>query len=129
MRNKLNFSRIIFLLVAFSIAYYSCVKEIAPLPRTAPLVLCDSLNIKYSVHIQPIIQTACLDPGCHSVGGGSSGYDLSSYALLKAKVDDSTFVRRVLQGDVYGWMPTSGALPLADRQKINCWIKDGAPNN
>jgi hypothetical protein len=126
MRNKPLFWKTIFLLLTFSVSYYSCVKDVAPLPR-ASVVLCT--DIKYSVHIQPILQAECINPGCHSVGGGSSGYDLSTYAFVKAKVDDSTFVHRVLQGDVYGWMPTTGALPLDERQKINCWIKNGALNN
>ena len=125
MKNKLVYSYLFWLLLVVPVTYYSCVKEVAPLQRSV-VSNCDS--VKYSVDIMPIIQTECVSTGCHSAGGGSSGYDLSSYALLKLKVDDSTFTRRVLQG-VGGWMPLGGQLPAIERDKIKCWVDKGAQNN
>ena len=90
------------MLIAFSMSYYSCVKEVAPLPAPKSVTICDSLNVKYSIDIQPIIQTHCVNPGCHSAGGGSSGTDISSYQLLKSYADQGRIRARVIDGTMDG---------------------------
>lgn len=119
------------LLVAGAISLYSCVKEAGPLPKTLSKTLCDSLNVKYSTDILPIIQTQCVNPGCHDPGSAInySGYDLTTYAALKSYADLGRIRARVIDGAVNGWMPTSGPLPGSDLQKIDCWLNAGAPNN
>ena len=54
--------------------------------------------------------------------------DYSTYAGVKAKVDDGTFKLRVLDLKV---MPPATRPPLTeeDLAKIKCWLADGAPNN
>lgn len=117
---------LICLLAVITVSHNSCIKDVGPLPQ-APLVsqtLCDSLDVKFSTDINPIIQLQCVNTGCHAAGGGSTGVDLSTYALL----DTARIRARVLDGDP-SYMPQGGALPLSDRQKIDCWLKAGAPNN
>jgi hypothetical protein len=78
----------------------------------------------YSAHIKPIISTSCAIPGCH-VAGFADG-DFTSYSGVKASIDAGKFQKAVLYKKN---MPESGPLPLEERQKINCWIEDGAPDN
>ncbi len=118
-----------FALIMVVITYYSCMKDKGRLPSPVSATLCDSLNVKYSVDIQPIIQAQCVNTGCHSAGGGSSGYDISTYTLLKSFADQGRIDARVIDGATNGWMPNTGPLPVSDRQKIDCWLKAGAPNN
>ena len=112
------------------ISYNSCVKDVGPLPKisSAPVqTFCDSLNVKWSTDIQPIINTNCVNPGCHAAGGGSTGVDLSSYSFI----DTARIRARVLDGNptYMPRPPITSPLPLLDRQKIECWLKAGAPNN
>lgn len=116
-------------LVLLAILYSSCLKDKGRLQGVVTQTFCDSLNVKYSTDIQPIIQTQCIDPGCHSAGGGSSGYDISTYTFLKSFADQGRIRARVIDGATNGWMPSTGPLSLSDRQKIDCWLQDGAPNN
>lgn len=124
---KITFYSIICLVGLTFISHYSCIKERGPLPKlpTAPSQsFCDSADVKWSADIQPIINTNCVNPGCHAAGGGSTGVDLSTYALI----DTARIRARVLDGNP-SYMPQAGPLPLLERQKIECWLKAGAPNN
>jgi len=93
--------------------------------------VCDSLNVSYSTDIMPIIMLNCaISFACHVKGGSAPG-DFMIYADLKAKADNGTLKNRVVvlkdMPPIYSNGPTS----LADSsiQKIDCWIKDGAPQN
>ena len=126
---KINIEKIIpisIVVAAFSVFYFSCAKDTGKLP-SLPITsqtFCDSLGVRFSTDINPIIQTNCVNPGCHFAGGGSSGTDISSYSLI----DTARIRARVLDGNP-SYMPQAGILPLLERQKIECWLKTGAPNN
>lgn len=124
---KNNFFLIIFL---FSLVLFfpSCVREQGPLPKKISKTLCDSLNVKFATDINPIIQMQCVSGGCHEAGGGTSGYDLSDYTNLKPYADQGRIRARVIDGKPT-FMPKSGKLPSSDLEKIDCWLKAGAPNN
>ena len=128
MKQKQIFSLAICCLMC-SISYYSCVKEKGQMP--AKKSSCDSLNVKWSTFVQPLIQTNCLNPGCHDPASGAnytSGIDLTSYALVKAKVDAGKIRARVIDANP-SWMPQGGPLPSSDREKIDCWLQNGALEN
>ncbi len=117
--------RVVFLFIAVLVCYYSCTKDKGFVSIT-DYRMCDSLNIKYSSDIQPIIQTYCAtSSSCHGAGA-SDNY--TTYEAVKTKVDDRSFRKRVLYGDP-SFMPPSGMMPKLMLQKIDCWLKDGAPNN
>lgn len=86
--------------------------------------LCDSLSVKFATDITPIIQVNCAITGCHD--GTSAPGNFTTYAGIKAKVDDGKLRSRVL---TIKDMPPVGPLPDSSLQKIECWINDGAPNN
>ncbi|MBI3501569.1 MAG: hypothetical protein HY063_07230 [Bacteroidetes bacterium] len=117
--------------ILFFVLQNSCVKDVGPLPRiqnVTPPGFCDTIT--WTKSIQPIIQTSCINPGCHNPSAGNySGYDLTTYALVKAKADAGRIQARVIDGNVNGWMPQAGPLPQTQRDKISCWLQAGAPNN
>jgi hypothetical protein len=120
-------SLMIIVLSAFIIFQVSCVKDVGPLPRVAVSpTFCDSANVKFSTDINPIIQANCAVFGCHDATTAQNGYDFSQGY---SSIDTARIRARVLDGAINGWMPQAGPLPLLDRQKIECWLKDGAPNN
>lgn len=89
---------------------------------------CDTINVKYSTHIEPIINTYC--KGCHSGTSPSGGLKLTNYAEVMLKVNEGSFLGSVK--GTFGWssMP-KGTTKLSDCniRKIELWIQSGALNN
>lgn len=85
---------------------------------------CSKINSHYSANVKPIIEANCLSSGCHNAS--SDHGDLTTYAGIKAKVDNGSLDNRVIQNKN---MPLSGKLSLDDLKKIKCWLNSGAPNN
>ena len=85
---------------------------------------CNKISAKYSSDIFPLVSAKCNSSGCHATG--SSRGDFTTYQGLKAKADNGTLEKTVL---VNKTMPPSGALSQDDRNKIKCWLNNGAPNN
>ena len=86
---------------------------------------CNSVEVSYSRDIVPFIELRCATPGCHIPGGTGNG-DLTTYEGVKAKVDNGSLVRRVLE---IGDMPGVGDLTECELDKLRSWIDDGAENN
>ena len=75
--------------------------------------------------IKPIVNTYCVS--CHTYGGiGPGNYSL--YVDLKAAADNGKIHNRVF---VLKDMPQTGAAQLSQDElsKLNCWLKQGAPEN
>ena len=89
---------------------------------------CGSLPHAYSTDIKPIVLNNCAISGCH-VSGGSGPGDFTTYqALANAATNGSLKDRVIIKKD----MPPSSSgktLTQEQRDKILCWINDGAPNN
>lgn len=85
---------------------------------------CSKINSSYSADVKPIIDGNCLSSGCH--GAGSANGDFTTYAGLKAKVDNGSIDNRVIQQRT---MPINGSLAMDDLKKIKCWLNSGASNN
>jgi hypothetical protein len=116
--------------VLLAISIFSCVKDEGRLakpvnPATAQ-TLCDSLNVKYSTVIQPMMVSNCATIGCHDGFGGSGPGDLNTYATLQAMYINGTLNNRVI---VLKDMPSTGPLPDSLIQRLQCWMDAGAPNN
>ena len=124
MNKKSILYAVAFMLMVVSVSLFSCVKDIGPLPVQKSVTFCDSLNVKWSTDIQPIIQANCAFSGCHSAGASMG--DFTAYAGVKAKVDNGSLNNRVI---IQKNMPSSGPLPNSLIQKIDCWIQKGAQNN
>src|SRR5690348_2178830 len=72
---------------------------------------CSTISAKYGDNIKPIITSNCTQSSCHEQG--SNNGDFTTYAGLKAKVDNGSLSKRVLYDKT---MPASGALSLSDRK-------------
>lgn len=89
---------------------------------------CDTANVTYSASIRPIITGKC--QGCHSSTSPGGGYDFTTYAGVKARVDDGRLWGAVNYMPGYSAMPKNGIrLSTCDLAKIKKWMDAGAPNN
>lgn len=86
---------------------------------------CDTQNVSYATHIQPIISATCATVGCHVQGGSGNGV-FENYDQLKSKVDNGSIRQRVL---VQLDMPPSEPLSACQIKLIQQWLDSGAPNN
>lgn len=83
------------------------------------------VSVNFTTHVQPVINSFCATSGCHVTGGTGIG-NFETYAGLKAKVDDGSFVDRTLQVKD---MPPSINLAACDLELLQAWVDQGAPEN
>ena len=106
------------LFIAFCVCTISCKKE------KDSKVDCNTLSAAYTANVKPIIVGNCLSSGCHNAG--STNGDFNTYAGLKTSADNGSLNKKVVQDKS---MPPTGSLSQDDRNKIQCWVSAGAPNN
>lgn len=89
---------------------------------------CDTTNVKYSTHIKPLIQNTC--QGCHSGVAPGGGFELATYAGVKAVADNGKLYGSISHLATYSPMPKNGN-KLSDCQitMVKIWINSGAPEN
>jgi len=98
------------------------------LNNTCNDIACDTTNVTYSGTIAAILQNYC--NGCHSGSTPSGSVDLTAYSGVLAQVQNGKLWGDVSHATGYNAMPVGGAsLSSCDLNKINSWIKKGAPNN
>lgn len=84
---------------------------------------CDTTAMSFSADIKPIIEANCVS--CHTPGGQEEVSPFNDYDGVVSYSDQ--IVERVK--GVGSIMPPTGKLPACDQQKIESWVKAGAPNN
>ena len=87
--------------------------------------VCEPEQVSYSITISPLIKNYCATVGCHVQGGGGNGI-FENYAQVKAKVDNGSFLQRVI---VAQDMPPSGSLTDCEIKTIQQWLTEGAQDN
>jgi hypothetical protein len=104
------------LLVVSSLIAFSCKdeKEIVD-----PVVIDNCDTVTYDKHIASIISKSCFD-GCHN---GNQSPLLTSYATVKAQVDNGKFKKEVITDQT---MPQGSSLSATELGLIECWINNGA---
>ncbi len=121
----------IFLLLILVLCIFSCTKDKGKVSAKSKS-MCDGLNVKFSTDINPIIQSKCAIPGCHGSGSSYGDFETNPHMGVSVKADaplgNGSFRKRVIEGDP-SFMPTSGPLSDLELEKIDCWLKAGAPNN
>lgn len=85
---------------------------------------CSKVNAAYNADIRPLVAARCNTTGCHTSGYANG--DFTFYEGLKVSADNGTLMSKVVTNKT---MPPSGALSQDDRNKFECWIKNGSPNN
>jgi len=104
----------------FSSCYYDNEEELYP-----NAIPCDTAAVTFSDNIEPIISASCAIPSCHVPIGSANGV-FQSYSGIKSKVDNGSFMDRVIiQQD----MPPNGDLSSCEIEQLKIWIDEGAPNN
>jgi uncharacterized membrane protein len=91
---------------------------------------CDTVNMKYTANVVPILTGNCYS--CHSVANnsGSQNIILEGYNNLKAKADKGALIGAITHADGFPAMP-KGFPKLSDCNIniIRSWINNGTQNN
>ncbi len=91
---------------------------------------CDTLNVRFSTTIQPLISTRC--QGCHSGNAPSGNIKLTNYTEIVAQVNNQKLWGSINYQAGYKPMPYpagSAKMPDCQLNQIRIWIQQGAPNN
>ena len=89
----------------------------------------DAASVTYTSTVKAILSgNGCT--GCHGSTAPSGGINLSTYAGVKAKVDDGRLWGAVNHLSGYQPMPQGGGkISACDIKRLKAWIDAGAPNN
>lgn len=87
-------------------------------------VECGGVTISFTTDVSPIIQTSCAtNSSCHASGSNEGPGALITYAQIYS-------ARTVIKSTVAsGEMPKNGSLTSDQKNKIICWIENGAADN
>lgn len=90
---------------------------------------CDTINVKYSVHIVNTLAANCLS--CHGGNAASgAGIQLGNYNAVKTQALNGRLLSALEQAPSFSPMP-KGAGKLNDCRiaEIRTWIRNGTPEN
>lgn len=110
-------------LIAISLWFQSCYNDNEE--EIYGVVTCDVTEITYANDVQPIINSSCATTACHASGGSAPG-NFTNFNELTDKVDNGSFVNRVL---VQKTMPPNSELSNCELEILQAWIDGGALNN
>lgn len=128
MKKQIITALAIFLFPAFCII--SCTKSSADQQGPGGGSTCDTVNMKYTADILPILQSNCY--GCHGNGntGGSGGISLDGYANLSIYAQNGKLRGTVTHASGFVGMPFQQAkMDDCTINKILDWINRGFLNN
>lgn len=99
---------------------FACKKEDKPANTTQP-----PCSASYASDIKPMIANKCATAGCHGHNGLAN---LNDYATLKERADNGNINKFVFELKM---MPPTTTTQLTDveKEKLQCWLKNGAQNN
>ena len=119
-KNKIGV-RDFFLIFTVTILHLGCTYD------NLELNPCESVDVKYTESIAPLIQTSCALSGCHN-GDSTSVGNFNLYDEVKMRVENGQFKLKVIDSKS---MPPTTQPPLTSKQftLLKCWIDAGAPNN
>lgn len=87
---------------------------------------CDTTNIRYSVEIKQILADKC--NSCHLESSPSySGIPYETYDQFREVAQNGKLVDRI--NSLSAPMPQTGLMDKCNREKLEAWVKAGAPNN
>lgn len=89
---------------------------------------CDTVNVKYSTHVDAIIANNCR--GCHSGTNPSGSIALVSFDQVKSSAINGALMGTITHQTGYIAMPYRATkINDCDIRKIELWINAGMPNN
>lgn len=123
MRRLVNTILFALVLVLVQWTVQACYYDIESVLYHQVPVNCGTVSAKFSVDVQPIINTHCATSNCHN-STGSGNTVLQTYDQIKGKLDRIN--QRVM---VDKTMPPNGKLTTSELNILKCWIEGGALNN
>lgn len=89
----------------------------------------DAVAVKYSTTVSNILAAyGCI--GCHSGAAPAAGFNLTTYAGVKAAVDAGRLYGAINRSPGFNPMPQGGGrMAECDIKRIKAWIDAGAANN
>ncbi len=124
MRKKIFVFLTLFLGVVSAACVYNNAEEmIKDLPKE-----CNLDAVSFNEEIAQIINQNC--GSCHGATFPSGGLSLTNYTQISAAANSGIIMNRISRspGDPL-LMPTTGKMSSCNIDKIDAWIKAGAPNN
>ena len=126
---QISYRKILFLVlpVILIILAQSCAwnSEEVLYPESKP---CDTLDVKYSTHIAPLLQLKC--NACHNSVNSTNDVTTDNYQDLLTVVNSGQFWSSVNHESGFDPMPKNQAKMDDCRLSIiGKWIADGSPNN
>ena len=86
---------------------------------------CDTVSMKYSVDIAPIIDNSCVS--CHSGSAPAGNIDLSTYSSVKVYADNGSLLGSMEHKNGYSPMPKNqNKLDDCTISKVSAWINQGS---
>ncbi len=86
---------------------------------------CDTVSMKYSVDIVPIMDNSCVS--CHSGSAPAGNIDLSTYNNVKVSADDGSLLGSMAHKSGYSSMPKNqNMLDDCTISKVSAWINQGS---
>ncbi len=90
--------------------------------------VCDTLDVKFSSHISPIVQNYC--QGCHSGAEPSGGFGLTNYNEIALIASEGSLMGSIRHENAYSAMPKdSDKLSDCQIRQFELWIAAGMPAN
>lgn len=86
---------------------------------------CDTLDVRYTTHIAPMIDISC--KSCHNSSPTSISRDFTNYQEA-VKYADSMLIRMNLNEGEQGYMPSGRPKNDCNINLIRIWIENGTPN-
>lgn len=111
------------------IGLQACLTDKGEVPTVEPdPTLCDSLAVTYTNDIVPIVTNHCAIGGCHDNFAAPTTGNFTNYTELAERANNGKLKTEVFD---LGRMPLDPGPPLSVEQKqaLQCWMDDGAPNN
>lgn len=114
-----------FCLFLFSACTYENEDELFDSPITPQILdTAGGVKVTYLKDVKPILETRCNFTGCHASGTPARQGDFSSYNGVKAKVDNNTFKKEVI--DTKRMPLGNPPLPKIEIDILRAWLEDGA---
>lgn len=88
---------------------------------------CDTVNVKFSSHVFPVIQQNC--QSCHGTTNPSGGVSLTNHAQVVSAVTNKNLLEIIKHTSGFKAMPPGAKMPNCEIRKIELWLNDGMPNN
>lgn len=116
------------LLMVTGVVLVSCSKQSEDVLKGQVTVTCDTVGMKYSANVLPILTANCYS--CHANGIVSGGVTLDGYSSVVKQVKNGNLVAAITHAAGVVPMPYNGGkLSDCDIAIIKAWINQGTPNN